>query len=357
MGKKSFFRERDVNRILNLNPKRVSKARGLVEKIDGLADDEALEVRTQIIPGKFYRGNLSGWEAGRKCYKHGNLVMLSNPKTRHEALANNDIPLAIRARDLGKLEGMREEEINFVGYGWYPVQGRDRRKRKVPFVWLPEGQRIFAYAENMAGGIDVMPSGSTIEDEEKHANRIVKEGETIVCRVPSRRQKESRYDLKLNHVPVEGVTERRAVVWSLNSEYEQGRAPEHSLLGNIRYTFEYDREGSNIFTFYPPDVAAYIATIKHFNEKHNLTPAEMSPLALMSKRGADFYKKLCNNTLVFDPTFTGRKDHLRKLYLVEKSILLARATGVLGHDEIMFWDPSRDGKLKDYDWRIDNQQL
>lgn len=348
MVKKSFFKERDVLEIKSLQPRRAYSPRGLVERIDGLADDEAVEIRNRIIPGKFYRGNIDGREAGIKAHKHGNLVMLSNPKTQHEAYSCNDIPLAIRARDLGKLEEMREEDINYVGYGWYPVQGRDRRKRKVPFVWLFEGQRIFAYAENMAGGIDVMPSGSTREDEENHAKRIAEEGETIVCRVPSRRQKEPRYNLKLHHVPIDGVTERRAVVWSLNSEYEQGRAPAHITLGNIRYTYKDEREGSDIFTFYPQDIAAYIATIKHFNEKHNLTPAEMSPLALISKRGVNFYKRLCNNTLVFDPTITGRKDHLRKPNLAEKSILLARATGVLGHDEIMFWDPSRDGKLKDY---------
>ena len=77
----------------------------------------------------------------------------------------------------------------------------------------------------------------------------------------------------------------------------------------------------------------------------------MKPFALFSRRGVEIYKRLCNNILIFDPTSTN-KDHLRKLHLAEKSILLARAIGKFGHDEIAYWEPARDTKLKDYEWEI-----
>ncbi len=344
--KKSFFKEKTIEEIKDLNTKDVYRPQGLVKKIDDLSNEEALVVRFQILSGKFYRGNLSGSEANRKAYKHGDLVRLRIPKTQWEIYRMDEIPLAVRAIDLGKLTQLREEENNFIGFDWYPVQN-DRQKRKIPFAWIPEGHKIFAYSEQLAGGIEVLPSGSTKEDKSKHAQRIGIEGETIVCRVPSRTQKKSRYEIKLEHVPVDGVTQRRAIAWSLRSQYAEGRAPKHQTLGNIRYTYEDDLEGSNIFTFYPHDIAAYIAVIKHYNDQHKLTPIEMSVIPLISKHGAQFSERLNNNLLVYDPSVQ-RKDHLRKPHIAEKSILFSRAIGEFGHDDILFWDPARDGYIKNY---------
>ena len=134
---------------------------------------------------------------------------------------------------------MREEEINFVGYSWYPVQGNDARKRIVPFVWVLEGARLFAYAENMAGGVPIKAYDG--------AARVSKEGASIIASVPSRQKKQPRYTIKLKHVPVEGTTERRAACWSLTSETAETDVM-HRIY-DIRYTFEDEREGSDVFRF------------------------------------------------------------------------------------------------------------
>jgi len=340
--KKSFFNERTEAGIRALSSKRAFTARGLVERISDLSPSEAVEIRVMITPGQFYRNTSNSAQASRKCYKHGDLIALTQPKTQGQAYGCSDIPLQIRDRDFSALEGMREDEINFVGYSFRPVQGNDKRKRVVPFVWIPEALRLFAYSETMTEPIKITPYAD--------AARVKFEGADVICNVPSREKGKARYNIKLKHVPVEGSTERRAVAWSLSND-SGNKGPEHSLY-NIKYNYEDDIEGSEVFTFYPHDIAAYVAVIKHFNEKHNLTPIEMSPLALPSKRTADFYTKLCNNVLIYDPS-SGEKDHLRKLHIDEKSILLARSIGVYGHDETMFWNPERDGMFKDYKWQVE----
>jgi len=343
MSKKSFFNERTAAAIANLSTGRVYSPRGLVSRIDGLDPaSEALELRTLIIPGRFYANVENSAEAARKCYKHGEQIALSQPQTQQEAYACRDIPLAIRARDFAELRKMKENEINFIGYSFRPVQGKDRRKRVVPFVWLPEAERLFTYAETMTNGIEVKPYDD--------ARRVAREGAEVVCKVPSRSKKHPKYLIRLENVPVIGNTERRAVAWGIKPHYESGEEPGHSI-HNIRYTWADEREGSDVITFYPHDIAAYIATAGHFWKNHNLTPMEMNPFALFSKKGADFYKKLCNNIVIYDPRLES-KSKIRKLNITEKSILLGRAIGRFGHDDFAFWSPERDGRLMDYNWRI-----
>jgi hypothetical protein len=345
MAKKSFFSERAVKYIQEMQVKRVFHARGLVSRILDLnPSEDAIELRFPITPGGFHKGGKNGAEASRKCYKHGDFIALSQPKGQQDAYNSQDIPLQIRARDFVRLRNMKEEEINFVGYTWYPVQGKDRRKRVVPFVWLPEAARIFAYSEKSAGEIKV----SEYDDSKK----VMSEGANVIFGVPSRTEKQGRYNIELLHVPIRDSAEKRAVVWSLS---RKGDEPAHSIF-NIRYTSQETREGSDILTFYPHDIAAYLALVKKaYTQDKNLTPLEMNPFSLPSKLMADFYTRLGNNILIYDPTLS-KDNKLRKLHIDEKSILIARSIGVLGHDATMFWNGDRDGAIKDYDWSIPRPQ-
>ena len=351
MVKKAFFKERTPVQIARLNTQNAYRQGRLVSRIRGLDDDQGIIVRAQIIPGRFYSGTRTGEEATRKAYKHGDLIKLSQPKTQGAAFESNEIPLAIRARDFSKLQEKREEEINVIGYSWRPVQGRDRRMRKVVFSDAFEGAMRFAYAD-LFGGVQVKSYSD--------AKRVAKEGADVVCRVPSKQKKKPRYVIKLKHVPVEGSTERRAVTWSLSAEggqwdeREESQEPMSGVM-NMRYTYEDDKEGSDIFTFTPHQIAACLGVINYHNKEHNWTPFEMSQFAIPSKMAADFYRKLCNNVAVFDPTVVSNKQKLRKLHRAEKSILIARLIGDQGHDATVYWDPGRDGKLRNYDWTVNKQ--
>ena len=227
MAKKSFFKERTIAGIRKLDLGNVYSTRNLAAKINGLVEGQGLVLRTDILPVRFTRNVSTRAEASKKAYKHGDYRALSQPQGQAEAFACKDIPLAIRQRDFAKLQDLDEQANYIQGYTFRPVQGRDRRKRVVPFTWILEGARLFGYAETQANGIKV----EAYDD----AKRVKKEGAEVVCTVPSREKKKGRYKVKLKHVPTEGSTERRAVAWSLVSDSD-GEGPENKIY-NIREYF------------------------------------------------------------------------------------------------------------------------
>lgn len=340
--KKSFFRRRKVKEIRNMNISTIYKNRNLVKKILNLdPKEDALELRFGICPGRFYRGVSNGAEASRKCFKHGSLISLSQPITQREALESDEIPLAVRERDFSRLEGVKENEIDYIGYSFRPVQG-EKRKRIVPFVWAVESVRLLGYSIKMTSGIEIQPY--------KDSKRVAREGANIICKVPSRTKKKSRYLIKLKNVPVKDCLEKRAIAWGIGSD--AGRDVLHRSY-NIKYNRETEREGSDVLTFYPQDMAAYFAVVsKLWKEERNIVPFQMSPFVLPSREIAEFYKKLDNNILLFDPSLKG-SEKLRHLHIAEKSILLSRTISILGHHETFYCDFERDGKIEDYNWCID----
>jgi hypothetical protein len=347
MSKKAFFKERTIAQIRELNPKAVYKQRGLIERIDDLGTEEGLILNCQIIPGRFFRNTENAREASRKCYKHGETLRLRYPATKGECDKSSLIPLKLREEAVSKLRGMNEEEIEYIGFSSKPTWD-DRTERITPFVWCPEALRLFAYSENTTDKIRVRVY--------KDAQRARGEGAMVLAEVPSRRKNVDKYMFRLLHVPVVRSQYNLSSVSILKpAQLQEGarivsqRVPHDSA--NIRYPYETDPQKSEVITFYPSDIAAYIGVIRDETSNHNLTPLEMNPFALFSRRGAEIYKKLCNNLAVYDPSLN-TKYKLRKPHIAEKSILLARAIGKFGHDEIAYWDPSRDGRLKDYSWEI-----
>jgi len=342
MVRKSYFKVPSVEKMLGgLKFTGAYSQRNLVKKLLDLnPTDEGMQIRTNILPIRFLRGASTGVEASRKAYKHGALIRLSQPESREEAIASYEIPLKIRERDFSALQEKKEENIEFIGYTWQPVQGNDRRWRVVLFPSVTDAVGIFAYSENITGGIDVKGY--------ENARKAKTEGASIVCGIPSRTKKKQRYIEKLVHVPVIGTDERRAVIWSLRADREV--SPEQSLYQDIRYTWQFDPKSSDVFTFSPQDIAAYLAVAGHALKKDkNWTPMEMNPFPLPSRKGYDFAKLLNNNVLIYDPTLKD-EPRLRHLHLPEKAILQARLIGVLGHDASVYWDWDRDGKLREYDF-------
>ncbi len=341
MKRKPFFKERTVAEVKGLRMTNVYRSRGLVNRIMDLdPSEDAICLRVELIPGRFKIGTKTRAEASRKAYKHGQYFKVSQPTTQRDAVDDTRWPGEIIRGDLEQLTHLKEEEVNIIGFSFKPVQGNDRRKRVFPLVNLLEGTRLFSYMENLPEGVKVKPYTTS--------RRVEIEGGAVIVEIPSRRQKVGRYSIKLDHVPITDNMCKQAIAWSLNTSHETGRSSPHEL-HNIRYTYETDREGSDIKTFTPQDMAAYLAVCKYFaKEKGNRTPLNMAPFVLPSKIAASFYGKLRNNVLIYDITNSG-KDKLRKPHLAESSILLARAISVLGRED-MFWNPDRDKDLSEYDW-------
>jgi hypothetical protein len=186
------------------------------------------------------------------------------------------------------------------------------------------------------------------------AKRAAQEGATVICEVPSREKEKDRYKIRLDHIAVFDDLGRPAVALGLNSNYTN--EPEHKLY-NIRFTNVNARETSDVVTFYPQEIAAYLGAAKHFvqtldeNGNPNRNSIEACPFLIPSRRAANFYNKLCNNVLVHDGRINNGS-HMRKLYVAEKCILFGRAMGMFGLDEMKYQDVKRDGRIADYDWSV-----
>lgn len=349
MPRNPYFKQRTIAEINQLHIDKAYKQRGLAEKIAGLdPSEEGLIINCQLIPGNFYQNVKTSHQAAGKLYNHGHFLKLEHPKSQKECDKSPTIPLKLRQEAFSILEQMKEEEIDSIGFSFHPSWG-DRLRREVPFVWCPEALKLFAYSENSSEPIKARVYGK--------AERVKNEGAGVIFEVPSRRRNIPEYMFKLLHVPVTRSEHNLATVLTLKPgllQDEDGRIISQRIphdSARIRYPYERELQSSETITFYPHDIAGYIAIVRDSVKAHNLTPLEMNPFPLFSREGIDFYKKLCNNILIFDPNFN-RKDKLRKPYIAEKSILLARTIGKFGHDRIAFWDPTKDGKLADYDWSI-----
>ncbi len=365
MEKKTFFQKREPEEIQEtLKLKAAYTPHNLVAKIYDLnPDTDAIEVRTPIIPLEFLRRNTPDTLASRKHYRHGWYLPLNQPQGQQAAYEYPYTPLINRMQSLEvALRDLKEEQIWMIGLRWFPVQGKDRRWRKVPFDAVIEGTKIYAYASQVAGKI-------TVDDRYVEANIVQSEGAKLLCKVPSRTKRKQRYGLFLQSVPLTDSKEKKAIIWGLKSQYEDGKEPlRMTFLHNLRYEDQQSRRGSDVFTFGPHEIAAYLAVIrKYWNGKDNTVPLEMNPFPLPSRQFATEYaEKLDNNVLVVDSS-TRR---LRNLHLDEKCVMLARAIKFKGVWETVFWDgtkkepeeesgdgledetkkDSRDGLLRDY-WK------
>lgn len=371
--KKSYFRERTEGEIKKLHITSVNHQRDLVERVDGLdpLEDALVITEVQIIPQKFFyegKRTLTGEEASRKCRKHGYLIPLNQPRTLSGVYESHGIPLDMRVEALGRIRKVKQQNLAFVGISWWPVFGNDKLKRVFVFDTSPRGVRRFSYAENYSVYND--PEGKERlgikVDAYSDSERVRKEGATAVVEVPAESEKTPRYRFGLMHVPwIPNNPEREtnynlATVLSLkpaiirdevSDETLVGRTP-HDIFGSIQYKFIESREESSVLRYSPLDVAGYLGIVKkQLTEGHNITALMYNPFPLPSKHQAEFYLKLCNNVLIHDPSLQS-KDQLRHLHLAEKSILLGRAIAHFGHDDFAYWDPTRDGIYKDYNWRV-----
>lgn len=343
MTKKTFFQDRTIPEMRKLDLAEANpQEAGLVERILSLTPETALVFTNTVLHPSFV-ARFGNWSvAAKKWFKQNKYIPLSQPISQHGAHDSRRNPPQIVSETLDKrFANTSENHIFDVGYSFRPVQGLDRKVRRVPFVWLAEASRLFAYTEQNGTKIQVTPY--------VEARKVETEGGVIICDAPSRRKKKERYELKLNSVPIHQNREKRAIIWSINAEYNSGK-PDHEFW-NIRYTPQDSIEDSNVVTLYPHAIASYLATIKHCAQEGNLIPAQMNPFGLLSQEAVDFYKKLNNQVIVNDPTLRNGKGGARPLNITEKSILLARCIGTL-KSENAFNNPSRDGKIADYSWTI-----
>ncbi|MEM0465280.1 MAG: hypothetical protein QXW97_01100 [Candidatus Pacearchaeota archaeon] len=372
---KKFFERRSLKETLYLKIQEVNSAEDLTRKIDELKINETgILLTIGILPENFYYNTKNWEEASRKAYKHGKLIQLPQPKTQYQTYNSHIIPLEMRAEAFLNLSEkfqkgtLKESQINYIGYSWRPVQGRDKIKRAVNFIDIVRAAQKFSYASKFSKyeqdgkeeyGIKVKVYGD--------AKKVKKEGALAIFEVPSKREKVERYKGALRSIPFkpnspsEDVNYNLAISLSLapcrislensfEDEVTFKRSP-HSLYTDLQYKYIDEKEYSYIIRFSPEEIAGYMGIIYNQLKKANITPLMFNPFALPSRHQMEFYKKMHNNVLIKDPSLK-RKNKLRHLHLAEESLLLTRAAVIFGHDDFIYWDPVRDKNFRDYNWNL-----
>lgn len=317
MKKKPFFKESTKAEIKHKNLVKADISDALE-----LKDDEFIII-SPLLP--------RGYESARKFMKHGPEVKPQRYRTLDHALEVGKTPIQLREEAFNNIQ-----RIDFCGYTFMPL-GRDRRKRKVSLIECLEGARIYAYANQVRGAkIIVRPYDSS--------KRVRIDGAEVVCKIPSRSEKQGKIQLKLTSVPVIDSKEKHGISLNIGSDHS---CPSKRF--NIRYRYSDDKEGSGIVNDCGHEIAAYLQTIEHYWNKKNLIPLQMSQFAIPTQKAVDFYLRLGNNILVLDETLKS-KDKLRKPDRADKEIALWSLVKKLGHDETFYSTKSRDGNIADYKW-------
>jgi len=325
---KKFFKQPKKSMILKSTHPR-SAGDDLVNIIRKIEEGQSIIIERGIIPdsGKF--------STPRKFLKHGPELKLKRFSSLKEYLEINTAkrPTPVQLRDKAFLE---MGDHSFCGISFIPITGNDKRKRKISLVESLAGAWIFAYEHQINNGIEIRAY--------QESRRVEFEGAIITVRVPSRTKGKRRYEFTLDSVPVVDSQYKIAIAHSIRSSGHDCKRKEYGF----RFRYSGDKENSDVFNFCAHEIAAYLEVINYFlNERKNIIPLQMSQFPIPTTLAVDFFKRLCDSTLIRDNQ-SRYKDKLRKLNQAEKEILLWDLVYKEGPDATFFATE----KVEKYDWSL-----
>lgn len=338
--RKSFFQEPSKAQILKARKLHYEDS-NLVEIIDKLENGESLVIERRLIPNEFRNS--------RQFMKHGHYLQLYK-REQIPRVIKRITERQLRPMDLRSASFERAKEDFYAGFVFYPlIETDDKRERRVPLNEILEASRIVAYVhQEPMTSID-------IRAYDKLAKRVSKEGTNVKFNVPSRTKNQRKYMLRLVHVPM-GVKNldpdlMRLIPYSIVS---RGFSSAEDLWDFGYEYYDTEKEGSEYFTFFAHEIAAYIDFLEHRLSKGDLTPITYLPFGMPSKEYKDFYKKLLDRVLIRDENLKN-KDKLTKLRVAEKEILLCAKllhSKPKVHFKTLYSSKKRDGILPEYDWTL-----
>ena len=331
MAEKAFFREPSVAEI----KKRAGRLfTGDIQQLVTLGEKEFLLIPAYLLTPPSFR------KEPIKFLKHGPEITVRRFHSITDAAQDATIPLELRRKAFEERKG---RNIDYACYSFAPVIGNDKRRRRIALPQILAGARIYAYANQVNwADIKVKPYDD--------AKKVEQYGADVVVEVPSSERKSERYKFRFTGVPVADNGTKFALAHSLGTDH----TCEFKRYRGIRYPWIDEKEDPRVFNFCKHEVAGWYALLDfYWNEQHNLTPLEMSNIAIPSALMVEAHKRTLDSILVEDKTLKEKeKDHLRKPNQTEKQILLYRTARAYGHDETLFCDTRRDGLPAEYDWTL-----
>lgn len=323
--RKTFFQRPTASQILKYDFVR-EISENLVYNVLELKPREAVIIKRDLY-------EVNRWESAEKFMKHGTEIKIKRYTSLDEALEERKTPVQLRKEVFDKVSRKA-----FCSYSIKPFIGSDLRKRRFFLHDCVEGARIYGYSNREIKGCPNIK----IEKVYDCANRVAKEGAEIQVSVPSRTNGASSYKIGFMSVPI------------IDNNYKWGIA--NNLLTNhsckekyyyIKFPFINSSESAREFRFCAHEIAGYLKIIEYFwNDKKNIIPWQMSQIAIPSQLTANYYMNALNNCLIQ----TSKDKKLRRLNRAELGIMLGGLIYKLKYDATFFYNPIRDGALRNYKW-------
>ena len=304
MAVKEFFKEKTEAAIASSKDKQVYRKDRIVESLLNIRGEGHIEINERIIPGHFFTGHVkSEAEAARRWLRDGERYPLIQPKDVDSAISQGFSPQEEARKGLREISSSyRKGYQPYIGFKWHGITQSDRRTRMVDLADIAKGVELTEYMNlrGLSGNSKVYPfRGSNIV------------GAETISIIPSTREGKPNYEIKLTHVPVDLVPERKAMIWNLDSLSKEGPR-------NMDYRGSKRGDLEDGFSFSPKSIAAYLDVCLSCSNEGNNVPLEMSPFLFLNSEDMEFYHKLRNNALVRNVG----DGSLRKLYEAETSNIL-----------------------------------
>lgn len=333
MSKKQYFKEPTLAQIIeDSRPIYVSRPFKFVEKVFDLKEGEYLVIKASLVPPEY--------RLPRKFLKHGKYVQIPRPRSIDEAIENHMFPWKLRQDIFDSIDA-----IYHPGYSFRPFADfqHDKRERRVRLVELCEAIRILSYGAQTGNDIKIIRDYS-------EAGRVSKDGAIIAVSVPSRSEKQPRYEFNIHSVVVNSNDPNSYAI--TNGFFTDISLPVKKW--SFRYLFYGDKEDSNVINIFAPEIAAYFKFMMqelHKEYEPNKSVAEMSPFGIPTNLTIEFYKNLLSQVVIYDPS-TKNKGKLRKLNKAEQEVMLWALVKKLKYEKTFFRKVTRDGSIGDLDWTL-----
>lgn len=334
MSKKQYFIEPTLTRIVeDSRPIYVNRPYKFVEKVFDLKEGEYLIIKARLIPPNY--------QSPRKFLKHGTFVEIQTPNSIDEALEENMEPWRLRKDIFDSINS-----IYFAGMSFKPFADfqNDKRERRVRLVEKCEAIRILSYGAQTGNDIIIR---RVYADSE----RVSKDGAIVAASVPSRTEKQPRYEFNIYSIVVDSNDPNSYAV--ANGFWTDIKIPVKRW--SFRFNFYTDKEDSNVLNIFAPEIAAYYKFMTqelHKEYKPNKSVVQMSPFGIPTKLTIDYYQKLLSKVVIYDSRLKS-KDKLRKLNKAEQEVMLWALVKKMKYDKTFFRRrEKRDGLIEEIDWML-----
>jgi hypothetical protein len=265
---KRFFQEPTESQISNL--RRQYAHDNLVERILSLHEGECLIITKPLIPDEFR----DSWHFLR----HGDKIIPTKRDTVRGVISGRTRPLNLLEAKCERLKAGKYAGCVYDPRDIYPYPWTDRRRRIVSLVECMEGDRIFNYAHQ------VLECGITIDDY-SNSNAVSELGGSFHVKVPSRTQHHGRYRFNIESVPLVDNFQKYMVAWRTSFD-------KHDCLRDMYMSIGYPDEGQIYWC------AHSIAAFYEILQKKGHISTQFSQMAFLTPFAIDFYKRLCDSTLI-----------------------------------------------------------